>query len=279
MKISIVTTSYNYEQLIKETIESVLNQTYTNWEMIIVDDCSSDNSVNTIKSYKDERIKLFVNEKNLGLKKTVKKGIEKAQGDWIIFLESDDTITPDYIQKKIKIAQKYPEIALIFNDCNFFGDEKRVSDFNRVLRKTRKSLSENRYPKWMFYDFYHSNKIFTFSAVMVKREELFKVNYEPKLDYLLDWHLWIQLTYKSKVYYIDEKLTNWRLHSNSYINSSTHKTPFDLQFKSYMDIFKQTKDFRIILMILILHPLWWAKQIKKMIIINLLKMANNDLQT
>ena len=103
--ISIVTASYNYAQYIGETIQSVLNQTYSDWELVIVDDCSSDNSVEVIKSFKDDRIKLFVNERNLGLKGTVKRGIELAQGDWVVFLESDDVITPDYLEKKAKIVQ------------------------------------------------------------------------------------------------------------------------------------------------------------------------------
>lgn len=92
--ISIITASYNYENYIKETIESVLNQTYTNWELIIVDDGSKDNSVEVIKSYceKDSRIKLFQHEGgvNKGLAETIKLGISKAQGEWIAFLESDD---------------------------------------------------------------------------------------------------------------------------------------------------------------------------------------------
>ena len=71
MKVSVVTASYNYQDYIKEAIQSVLNQTYKDLELIIVDDCSTDNSVQVINSYKDDRIKLFVNEKNLGLLKTV----------------------------------------------------------------------------------------------------------------------------------------------------------------------------------------------------------------
>ena len=107
MKISVVTASYNYQDYIKEAIQSVLNQTYHDWELIIVDDCSTDNSVEVIKSYKDDRIKLFVNEKNLGLKETVKRGIEKASGEWIVFLESDDILTSDNIEKKLEIVKKY----------------------------------------------------------------------------------------------------------------------------------------------------------------------------
>lgn len=88
MKISIVTASYNYENYIKETIKSVLNQTYQDWELIIIDDCSSDNSVNVIKSFQDDRIKLFVNKQNLGLAKTLKLGIEKQQEIGLFFLKA-----------------------------------------------------------------------------------------------------------------------------------------------------------------------------------------------
>ena len=126
MKISIVTASYNYENYIKESIQSVLNQTYEDWELIIVDDCSTDNSVNVIKSFQDDRIKLFINKQNLGLAKTLELGIKRATGDWIIFLESDDLITPDYIAKKIQVILNNKNINLVFNDCDFFGDMERT---------------------------------------------------------------------------------------------------------------------------------------------------------
>ena len=177
MKVSVVTASYNYQDYIKEAIQSVLNQTYKDLELIIVDDCSTDNSVQVINSYKDDRIKLFVNEKNLGLQKTVKRGIENASGEWIVFLESDDILKPDNIEKKVRIAQKYKDVNLIFNDCEFFGDEEKVSDFTVALKKTRSLLRKKTYPQNMFYNFYLSNKVFTFSSVMAKRDDLLKISF------------------------------------------------------------------------------------------------------
>ena len=90
-KVSIITSSYNYEQYIEQSIESVIHQTYSNWELIIVDDGSIDNSVEIIKKYKDKdnRIKLYTHEnnKNLGLIKTLELGIKNSTGDFIVFLE------------------------------------------------------------------------------------------------------------------------------------------------------------------------------------------------
>lgn len=263
MKISVVTASYNYQDYIKEAIQSVLNQTYKDWELIIVDDCSTDNSVQVINSYKDDRIKLFVNEKNLGLQKTVKRGIENATGEWIVFLESDDILKPDNIEKKVRIAQKYKDINLIFNDCEFFGDEEKVRDFSIALKKTRTLLCGKNYPQNMFYNFYLSNKIFTFSSVMAKRDDLLKISFNPPMDCLLDWWLWVQLAYIGKYYYIPEKLTKWRLHTDSYIYKSKHYSPKQLQMKIYFEMFKKYKNPMILLFIPSAQIIWYLQQIKK----------------
>lgn len=263
MKISVVTASYNYQDYIKEAVQSVLDQTYKDWELIIVDDCSTDNSVEVIKSFKDERIKLFINEKNLGLKETVKRGIENATGEWVVFLESDDILTPDNIEKKVEIAKKYTDINLIFNDCEFFGDENKVRDFNIALGKTRAVLRRKTYPNKMFYNFYLSNKIFTFSSVMAKREDLMKMSFNPPMDCLLDWWLWVQMSYASKFYYLTETLTKWRLHTDSYIYKSKHYSPEQLQMKIYYAMFKKYKNPFIILFIPFAQIIWYLQQIKK----------------
>ena len=263
MKISVVTASYNYQDYIKEAVQSVLDQTYKDWELIIVDDCSTDNSVEVIKSFKDDRIKLFINEKNLGLKETVKRGIENAAGEWIVFLESDDILTPDYIEKKVEIAKKYYDVNLIFNDCEFFGDKERIKKVTNDLKKTRKILKTKKYPRKMFYNFYLSNKIFTFSSVMAKRNDLLNISFNPPMDYLLDWWLWIQMSYIGEFYYIPEALTCWRLHKQSYINCSEYSSSSQLQMKIYFKIFKKSKNFLILLFIPCAQFVWDLQQIKK----------------
>lgn len=271
MKISVLITSYNYEKYIKETIQSVLNQTYKDWELIIVDDCSSDNSVDVIKSFNDSRIRLYINEENLGLAKTLKLGVEKATGDWIVFLESDDLINPDYITRKIQVIKNNNNISLVFNDCNFFGESSRVNDFNTALYKTRLKNAKRKYPANMFYNFYLSNKIFTFSAVMAKRSDLLQLDYDTPVDCLLDWWLWIQLAYIGDFYYIPEKLTQWRLHNDSYISNSEKNTPGGLRIKAYFKTFIKSKDFKILVFIIFLRMIWVLQQINK----KLMKLIHN----
>ena len=87
--VSIVMPSYNTADYIEETIQSVLNQTYTNWELLIVDDCSSDNTLQILDKYQDDRIKIFVNEQNDGASISRNKALREAKGQRIAFLDSD----------------------------------------------------------------------------------------------------------------------------------------------------------------------------------------------
>lgn len=248
MKISIITTSYNYEEYIKETIESVLAQTYTNWEMIIVDDGSKDNSINTIKEYceKDKRIKLYQHEngENKGIVESVKLGVEKSTTDWIVFLESDDTICPEYLETKIEVIKKHPDVKFIFNDVNMFGDKERIKEYQKHFIISKGILSQYFYPTNLLKHFIGINLVPTFSVVMLKKEILEDIDYNVKFKPLLDWYLWAQLAVDNKFYYIDEKLTNWRMHTNSYIlTKATPKQELNWQLQIENVVF--SKDFNI----------------------------------
>ena len=240
MKISVITASYNYECYIKETIESVINQTYTNWELIIVDDGSKDNSVEVIKEYckKDTRIKLFQHEngENRGLAETVQLALKQATGDWIVFLESDDTITSDYLEEKIKIANTNPEIGLIFNNINLFGDEERINKFNKGyiphMQETLEKVGNCNKLIKLFKNKGIQNLIPTFSVVMIKPDLLKDVDYNSPNKPALDFYLWLQIAKKTKYYYIDKKLTNWRMHKDSYISHNIAKKE-ELAFEKY----------------------------------------------
>ena len=245
MKISIITASYNYADYIEETLKSVLKQTYQDWELIIVDDGSTDNSVEIIKQYlqKDKRIKLFVHENNAnkGLKETLLLGLAKAQGNWIAFLESDDIWREDYLEKKTEIIQKFPSVGLVFNDVELFGDEKKVYIHTPIFRDNHKFLMKKTYPCNMFRDFNLSNKILTFSTLMVKKDILQNTNFNTPVDKLLDWWLYIHIAHDNNFYYIPEKLTLWRMHRDSYISKNKKKTNFFLSIQAYLDVFKNHK--------------------------------------
>ncbi|MFB2834785.1 glycosyltransferase family 2 protein [Floridanema evergladense] len=103
---------YNREEYLKETIDSVLNQTFTDFEFIIIDDGSSDRSVEIIKSYKDPRIKLFLNDKNSGTSYSRNRGIDLSSGDYIITIDSDDINLPQRFATQIAYMDSHPEVGI-----------------------------------------------------------------------------------------------------------------------------------------------------------------------
>ena len=107
VSISVIIPVYNREKTIKYCLDSVLTQTYKNLEVILVDDCSTDNSINIINSYNDSRIKLFTLDKNSGAQYCRNFGIKKASYDWIAFLDSDDEWLPDKLEKQVQILAEH----------------------------------------------------------------------------------------------------------------------------------------------------------------------------
>ena len=104
--VSIIMPSWNTGRFIEETIDSVIAQTYPNWELLIVDDCSTDNTDELVAKYKDDRIKYFKNENNSGAALTRNRAMREAQGEWIAFLDSDDLWTPEKLEHQINFMKK-----------------------------------------------------------------------------------------------------------------------------------------------------------------------------
>ena len=104
MKISVITTVYNVEKYIEKTITSVLEQTFQDWELILVNDKSTDNSLEKIKQFNDNRIKIVNNEENLGAGKSRQVGIDNAEGEYIIFLDGDDWLNSECLEKMYNAA-------------------------------------------------------------------------------------------------------------------------------------------------------------------------------
>ncbi len=239
-KVSIIMPSYNYALYIKQAIESVLNQTYLNWDLIVIDDASTDYSLNVINEYvkKDSRVKLIINEKNLGLAATLKKAIDFADGEWIAFLESDDVFLPASIEEKIKAAKLGADI--IFTDVEFFQDKEKAANIEEYYRKVSKYLVELDHSKFIenFPQIISkSNIIPTFSCAMVKKELIKECKFNPICKSSLDHYLWAQLSH-NKIYYINKKLTRWRLHKDSYINKD--KCSWIAKFLFSISIYSQT---------------------------------------
>ncbi|MBQ3799225.1 MAG: glycosyltransferase family 2 protein, partial [Treponema sp.] len=113
-KISVVTSVYNCERFVGETIQSVINQTFTDWEYILIDDCSKDRSAEIIQSFadKDPRIRLIRNEQNQGQCRNLNHGIQLAKGEYIARLDHDDLCYPERFQKQLDYMEAHKETVL-----------------------------------------------------------------------------------------------------------------------------------------------------------------------
>ena len=128
--ISIIMAAYNAEKTIEQAINSVLRQTYTDFELLVVNDCSKDRTVELVKSIaaKDNRVRLISNEKNSGVSFTRKHGLEESNGSWIAILDSDDAWTPDKLEKQIEL-QKRTNADLLFTGSAFMDSDGQPIDW------------------------------------------------------------------------------------------------------------------------------------------------------
>lgn len=143
--ISFVVTSYNYEKYILKTLESIKAQTYRNFEIIIVDDCSNDNSCKIIEDFisenQDLKITLIKQSSNQGQMASMIKGLESAQGQFVSFIDSDDILMPDYAKNHIKV---HLETSVAFTSCQIIeiGEDDEIHTMNSISSPHCKNLDE-----------------------------------------------------------------------------------------------------------------------------------------
>lgn len=136
---------YNTEKYLKESIDSILNQTYKNFELLIIDDGSTDSSIDIINSYDDDRIKLFRNEKNMGLPYTRNKGIELSKGEYIALMDSDDIAKVNRLEIQIDFLEKHKEFQVVGSTQDLLVGDK----INKAYRSNKEFIDVN--AKLMFY--------------------------------------------------------------------------------------------------------------------------------
>lgn len=187
--------AYNVIDTIKESIESVISQTYTEWELIIIDDCSKDNTINIVKEYieKDKRIKLFKNKKNLGVAKTRNKGLDEANGDYIAFLDADDSWADKKLEKQLSFMLKN-NVDFTFTDIIVLDGKKKKEisfdenvTFKQLLRGNQIScltvmLSEKLTKKLRMKDIGHEDYLYWLEILKKNNIKAYNIN-EPLAYY------------------------------------------------------------------------------------------------
>lgn len=210
--VSVCIPSYNNAEYISETIDCILNQTYKNLELVICDDHSKDNTVEVIKGYTDPRVKLFINEKNLGMSGNWNNCLNHCTGEFIKLICADDMLALDSIEKEVTALINNPSALLAESDTQF-----------RDLQGNTKG-SYTRYKKAGLVDGkvitragLFSRNLFgaplnnTFRASVLEKVK----GFDPSFKYILDYDFWVSIACLGDVYIIHEPLNYFRLRNDS----------------------------------------------------------------
>ena len=214
MKISIIICTYNGEKYLEQTINSALNQTYDNFEIIIVDDNSIDNSQKIIENFSNKflNIKYSYNNKNFGLAFSRNKAIEISNGEWITFLDQDDKFNSDKLSKMLLLTKKFKENKFFFHDTFYIDDKNNIirshmENYNLPYPIINKNISTTLLLKYGSY--IDSESVF-FNRCLFEKIGKFNLKY----TYLCDYEFFLRISMKYDLIYTKEKLANWRIHEN-----------------------------------------------------------------
>ena len=203
-KVSILMNCFNGDKYISEAIDSVVSQTYKNWELIIWDNLSTDNSKNIISSYRDERIKYYCAKKHSDLGQARKLAYLKFSGDLIAFLDVDDIWFPHKLEKQVKVFEDNG-FAICFSNTQYFSKKRAINLYDQKFNPTltTKKLITNYY--------------LSLESIMIdnKKVKLLPYNFDPKFNHIADFDLIVRLSTCGKIFYLPEVLSGWRIHSES----------------------------------------------------------------
>ena len=222
-KVSIVMAVYNGKKYLREAIDSILGQSFQDFEFIIVDDASVDGSVDVIKGYQDPRIKLIINEENMRLPRSLNRGMSYASGEYIARMDADDISMPDRIEKQVLFMDAHPDVAASSGNYIVIDETGK----QHYLEKVRRGKQLERYV--------------LFPSPLVHPAAIFRRSllnegywYDEKYSSSQDYDLWLRIHEKYSIDNINETLLQYRIHG-----SSTSLTKREQQLQNACEIFNK----------------------------------------
>ena len=209
-KISVLLPVYNCELYIKDAIDSILNQTFTDFELLVIDDASTDKTVEIIKSYTDNRIILTQKPKNLGYTDSLNYGLSIAKGEYIARMDGDDLSLPTRFEKQVTYLDKHTDVVLCGANYSIIGTE--------IINKLPENNDE------IQIQFIRNNCIA--HPVVMLRKSILKENeivYDVTKEPAEDFDLWVRLLNYGKLHNLQEVLLNYRVHQKQVSNLQSEK--------------------------------------------------------
>jgi len=203
--VTVLINSYNGEKTIYQTIKSALSQTYKNYEILIIDDASVDNTVNIIKKFKNKKIRLYRNKENIGLGKSRVLAQSKIQGEYVCILDQDDIWNKNKIKSQLKLFLKDKKVGLVATRY------KLIDENNKII-----CLENTYYDKKNFINYLSFKNIFAHSTIMYRTKYAKSVGwYSNRLIYAQDYDLTLKILKKYEFKFLKNFLANIRVNSKS----------------------------------------------------------------
>lgn len=224
--ISVLMPAYNAAEYIREAIDSILTQTFTDFEFIIINDGSTDSTEDIILSYSDKRIKYYANECNLGIVKTLNRGIDLSNGRYIARMDADDVSMPDRLEKQVHLLDVNPQIVACGTLYAIYGDQRQTPV------DVATDVQDIRYDMAIYCQFAHS-------TMMIRKDTLdqYKLRYREEYKCAEDYKLWTELLQYGDMINIPEVLGYIRQCEEgiSISNADKQKNLSDIVRKDYLN--------------------------------------------
>lgn len=210
--ISVVMSNYNTpEEYLREAIDSILHQTYSNFEFIIVDDCSTDNSLEIIESYNDPRITVIKNKQNLGITKSLNRALSVSKGEFVARMDADDICLPERFEKQVAYLKQNQDVVVCGTWVELFGDG--VHAYNE--KYSRKILPEKELLQINLLFGNHMNIIHPtamFNHVLLQKNN---IKYNENYIFAQDYRMWVDCSKEGELCNVPEVLFKYRIHGKA----------------------------------------------------------------
>ena len=235
-RVSVILLSYNHAKFIREAIDSTLGQTFADFELIVVDDCSSDNSWELISQYSDQRIKSYRNERNIGGVAGVNRAIsELASGELIAIHHSDDVWEPDKLEKQVAFLDARPEMGAVFSDAIAIGEDGALlADGDHFYSSIFSQPNRTRH-EWLRFFFGRGNALCHPSVLIRKRVFDDCGLYINGLAQSADFNMWIRVCMRYEIHVLQEKLVRFRVLDNEANASGSRR---DSRMRGVYELYK-----------------------------------------
>jgi glycosyltransferase involved in cell wall biosynthesis len=251
-KVSVTIASFNHEKYIRECLQSVLDQTYQDFEIIVTDDGSSDRSAEVIKEFSDPRIKLYTYGENKGACTALNHCIQKASGEYIAVLNSDDAWNPTKLAKQVTFLDSHPEMGAVFSRVQFVNEHSQLlSPLNYAHYYV---FERNNMTRYAFLNLFFSGvNCLCHPSIMIRKKCYDQIGlYDERMANLPDLDMWVKLCLRFEIHILEEKLIRFRVLKNE-ANASGNTVPIRtrcrFEFKQILNHFLDIKDKETILRI------------------------------